>query len=312
MPIVNFQTWEFCELNCKFCLYVKTKKLTNGWRLKDFRVAADKLIESGIDRFDMTPSLGEITLDPTWIDKLKYIDGRVDYIQVYTHGLNLKKSDLRTLMNLKSPLTLVFSVYGDSPRTYKDTTGHDEFNKFMSVLTQIKEVTPLPANKRIGFDIRFQEIEMPMHITNVDFKNHLWRELLLLNGLSENIFILNKWENSNWGVKFPNLPNAKEMPKLEKACDCMNVTLNPNGDAVICDICYPYDKRFEILGNILTDDVATIYNRLNEIIEEMDNGEFPSVCKNCTEYTCTGDEEDYFDGAWKTRPKRMWHEDSSS
>lgn len=306
MPVVNFQTWEDCELNCKFCLYSKIKKLKGGWSLDDFKVAADKLIEIGIDRFDMTPSLGEITLDPTWQEKLKYIDGRVNYIQIYTHGLNITQDDMIKILSLKSPVTFFFSVYGDTQQMYKDMTGHDKFDMFMETIKCIIPLLPLPNNKRIGFDLRFKDVELPLKVTNIDIKNPFWREMFVLQS-NKNIIIFNKWENSNWGIEFEGLIHSKDLPVLDRACDCMNVTLNPNGDAIICDICYPYDERFKTIGNIFTDDAEMIYNNLNKIIEEMNQGVFPEVCQICSEYTCDGDTEEYFDREeWKERKKEFY------
>jgi hypothetical protein len=277
--------------------------------LDDFKVAADKLIDAGVKRFDMTPSLGEITLDPTWRDKIQYIDGWAEYIQIYTHGMNLTLEDLEFIASLNTPTTLFISVYGDDPETFREITGHDRFYDVMRSIRLIKGMydrREVPAWIRFGLDIRFKEIEIPLTIHNINLRNELWRIIYSLI-VNDNFLLYNKWENSNWGVAFPDLMNAKEEKQLIRACDCLNVTLNPNGDAVICDICHPYDERFEILGNIFTDEVEVIYNRLEEVADKMNEGEFPEVCWNCTEYTCVGDMEDYYDGTeWKTRPKEMW------
>lgn len=308
MALVNFQTWEMCELKCKFCLYSFMPKIKGGWSLEKFKLAADRLIEIGVDRFDMTPTLGEITLDPTWKEKLLHIDGRVDYIQLYTHGLNLVEGDFDFLLGLKSPLTLFFSVYGDSVDSFKETTGSGRYERFLESFLLIRKKLPLPPNKRVGADIRFRAVELPLKVENIDLSNRFWREILTLVDQEKNFVALNKYQNNNWGRDFPEQSYAKDMPELLGACDCANLTLNPNGDAVICDICHPYDENFEILGNIFKDGAAEIYRKARQIWKEMEEGKFPKICENCTEYTCEGDREDYFDSVWKTRDKVFWED----
>ncbi len=281
-------------------------KIQGGWSLEDFKVAADKLIEIGVDRFDMTPTLGEITLDPTWKEKLSYIDGRVDYIQMYTHGLNLKEKDLEHILGLESPLTLFFSVYGDSQESFQKTTGSSRYKRFLESVRMIKDFLPLPTNKRIGVDIRFKPVTLPLEVSNIDFKNTLWKEILTLQQKEKSFVILNKYQNNNWGRDFKTQNFAKDMPPLQGACDCMNLTLNPNGDALICDICHPYDEKFEILGNILKDDAKEIFSKLHQIWLDMEKGIYPEICLKCTEFTSDGDKEDYHSGCWKTRDKNFW------
>jgi MoaA/NifB/PqqE/SkfB family radical SAM enzyme len=304
MPIVNFQTWEMCQLNCKFCLYSRQEKLSGGWSLDDFKKTVDNLVGIGIDRLEMTPALGEITLDPTWLEKVKYADGKVGDILIYTNGLNLKQNDLKVLLGLNGPLTLKISIYGDSRESYLSTTGKDLYEQFQNKIKMLKSSLPLPENKRIGVDIRFKKIELPLHVSNMDIKNELWRDLLILGQTEKNFIIENRPSNSNWGMDFPNLPNPKTKEKFSGPCDCMNVTLNPNGDALICNVCHPYDERYVTLGNVLKDPSELIFNRFNDVKENMRQGIIPEICKKCTEYNCKGDTEEYYDNGWKIRPKR--------
>ncbi len=296
-----------CQLKCNFCLYSFQDKLKGGWELDDFRMVADKLISFGINRFEFTPSLGEITLDPTWHDKIRYLDGRVDDILIYTNGLKIDEEQIRLLMEMKTPLTLFFSMYGDSQESYLNTTGVDCYEVFFKQVEHLSSFFPLPENKRIGIDIRFKEVEMPLHPSGVNFKNPIWKQLLLYQGQEPNFLLVNRPENSNWAIDFPGLPRPKEKVEFNGACECMNVTLNPNGDALICNICHPYDKRYEVLGNVFTDKLEDIFESFNEVQQKMQAGIIPEICKNCTEYDCQGDNEEYYDDGWKTRPKQYWH-----
>lgn len=303
MPTVNFQTWEMCQLNCGFCLYSFQEKLAGGWSLAEFKKVADTLAAAGVDSLEMTPALGEITLDPTWLEKVKHASIKFERILVYTNALNLKEKDLEELLKLDASLIFVISVYGDSRESYQETTGKDLFEKFLEKVKTIRSFFPLPRNKKIGVDIRFKKIELPISVSNVDFKNELWKELLILDQGEPNFFVENRPLNSNWGVDFPDLPRPKEKKTFIGPCDCMNVTLNSNGDALICNVCHPYDKRYEKLGNIFKDGPGPIFRAFNQCRENMKNGMIPKICETCTEYECKGDEESYFDGEWKTRPK---------
>jgi MoaA/NifB/PqqE/SkfB family radical SAM enzyme len=297
-----------CELQCRFCLYSSVEKLKGGWGLEQFKIAADKLIEIGVGRFDMTPTLGEITLDPTWKEKLSYIDGRVDYIQFYTHGMNLTEADLKFVLSLKSPFTMYFSIYGENVETFKATTGSSQYDRFLKNFLMVKNHIPFPENKRIGVDIRFRPVKLSLHVSNIDISNPFWREVLLLQSKEKNFPVLNKFNNNNWGGPLEDQTFAKKMPVLKGACDCLNLTINPNGDAVICDICHPYDERFEILGNIFKDDAADIFKNLHKVWKLMEQGVYPEICKNCTEFTCSGEREDVYDAGWKSQHKVFWED----
>lgn len=306
MPTVNFQTWEMCQLSCGFCLYSFQEKLAGGWSLEAFKKTADKLAEAGVDSLEMTPALGEITLDPDWVEKVKHASAKFKHVLVYTNALNLKEGDLNELLKTDVALILMISVYGDSRESYRKTAGKDLYELFLKKIKMIRSFLPLPKNKRIGVDIRFKKVELPLTVSNVDFKNELWKELLTLDQREPNFFVENRPLNSNWGVDFPGLPGPKEKKPFEGPCDCMNVTLNPNGDALICNVCHPYDKRYERLGNIFEDGPEPILRAFNTTRDKMRKGLIPEICENCTEYECKGDQESYFDGEWKTRAKTFW------
>ena len=81
---INIQIINRCQLRCKFCArsWLPTNRIleigSSVMSLDNFKRIIDKCVESGRTQICLTPRIGEVFLDPTFKEKVTYLEENLD------------------------------------------------------------------------------------------------------------------------------------------------------------------------------------------------------------------------------------------
>ena len=125
--IIGLQTTNLCQLSCKPCpnSIMRAPKIENKMKeMKVFKETIHRMINFGLTRFQLTPTLGDPFTDSTMIEKLEWMEGlpEVEMIEFFTNFLGLNISDIERLVKLKK-IRMCISVYGCTAESYNEFTG---------------------------------------------------------------------------------------------------------------------------------------------------------------------------------------------
>lgn len=108
-----------CNLFCRHC-YEESARTVHVPEMtaEDFRKAADCLRKAGVRRVQLVG--GEPLTHSRFREFLDYLDGKFDFIEIYTNGTLLTEELLDIIRDRR--INLAFSVYGDRPETHDYVT----------------------------------------------------------------------------------------------------------------------------------------------------------------------------------------------
>lgn len=134
---INIQISNRCNLFCIFCPRsnipaedLKKIEKTGFMPLNLFREIVDRAVTDGVSIISLTPRMGEVLLDPTLLEKLKYLEECED-IESYFFATNLTvdASSLIDFLQESQKFTLEISHYGNLNKFLELTHGSEHLYK---------------------------------------------------------------------------------------------------------------------------------------------------------------------------------------
>ena len=77
---LGIETSSLCNLECRFCAYVKKQSPKVSMKDEFFRNAIAQAIEMGYRRFDLTPCTGDVFMDRGVFNKLEHMESHPDVL----------------------------------------------------------------------------------------------------------------------------------------------------------------------------------------------------------------------------------------
>jgi MoaA/NifB/PqqE/SkfB family radical SAM enzyme len=74
VPTLSIETSSLCNLECRFCAYVKKSSAKVAMKDEFFRSCVGQAIDMGYRRFDLTPCTGDIFMDRGIFRKLEHLE----------------------------------------------------------------------------------------------------------------------------------------------------------------------------------------------------------------------------------------------
>ncbi len=248
---INIITTNHCQLRCKFCL---NTKLNNNFpkevhSYEGFVETIDKCIEYGFNRFDLTPNIGDIFLDPDIMKKIEYLENNknVERYEFVTNFLAIKKEDIEKLFHTNK-CECAISIYGPNKDAYKEITGIIAFNRFLKNFVLLRDMSKKFDNFDIFmFYMRYSKLE--------DFPESSIKECIT-DMLSKGAILENaETTNRNWGGMM--LDNVGEKKGICSRLLSEN-GIYSNGDITACN-CWDWNKEL-IIGNMNEQSLEEIYS----------------------------------------------------
>lgn len=288
--IIGLQTTNLCQLSCKNCAnsIMKAPKIENKLKnLVTFKKTIQRMIDFGLTRFNFTPTLGDPFVDATMMEKLNWMDKRleVEMMEFFTNFLGLNTFDIKKLVKLKK-IRMCISVYGCSHKSYNEFTGtHGLFfiwERNLSILKQYwRNEYPI-----LYFCIRNKDFYKSSKIQTIidSMKNNY-----------DNIRIDDISENCNWAGLFESTDyKIKDIPT---GCQQLYIgtQILENGNVSLCGC---WDAKQEmIIGNIFEQSFEEIYNDKKSLYQQylknQKKGIFEGICKFCDDREPYKSEKEY-------------------
>lgn len=274
----------FCNANCTFCAnrYLEDKRETIP--IETFKKAVDEYKKLGKTQISLTPTIGEVFMDPSSFEKINYIYEKGLDCVFYTNAFLLDKN-IDNLLN--SGIRKILIDIGDIIPKYDARVFQVSENLSKKKIASIIEL--IKKNKKIDIILDFRPMRRFSEILKDIKKTPLWE--YYRKGLFKMCY---NTAYDNWG----GLISKKDMlgfqvmkraPKIKKyPCERLsNFSVLPNGDVRVCACRTLRTFRDElVIGNIKNNSIKEMFDseRYDGIIKRWQAGTLPGVCKNCTFY----------------------------
>jgi len=283
-----------CNLRCRFCAY--PKKMTGKVAMlpDDFTGLMDEVASLGYRTIDLTPTTGEVFADKYFMDKLDYLEGLdgIDEYRFFTNFILPSESDVQRLVALRKLSKINVSIYGhdlDSFLAMTDSNANSRVRLTRNLQTLFDSVDD--QSPALDFHLRTRK-----QFEGVDSSDdELCRLLVKLRDERGSAVYMNQWYD-NWGglVSQDDVEglDIEIIPEddVEKNGACRLIfganMIRSDGRVSAC-YCRDQDALLQI-GHTEDTPLSELLSSKNiemkKLIEKQQRGEFPDICKSCTEY----------------------------
>jgi len=258
--------------------------------LNIFKKAVDDYIKIGGKSIGLTPTLGEVLMDPGFFDKVKYLKRKGLSCSLFTNAILLKKNDNISKLaesgidNLHFDFGDVFPEYSAKVFGISDSAAKDQLDGILEFLGEIDR-----RKIKMNVVLEFRPMRPVREIMKDMKKTAFWK--FYKKGICTILFLQTY---DNWGgqIKKGNLLGIQELKRVPKVkiypCQgLLMLSVLPDGDVRLCG-CRVLEtfKDDLVIGNITKDSLGKICKgkRWREIIDDFQNGKRPKVCDNCSFY----------------------------
>lgn len=125
---LGIETSSLCNLECRFCAYVKKSSPKVVMKDAFFRDCIAQALDMGYRHFDLTPCTGDIFMDRGIFNKLEHMENTagVKSYGFFTNFTIPKSKDVKRLFDLAKLSDLAVSIYGYDSKTFVDITQSTE------------------------------------------------------------------------------------------------------------------------------------------------------------------------------------------
>jgi len=293
--MIHIETVNICNHNCIFCAYESNKDDKKIMSMDLFSKIVSDYVNIGGGSISLTPSPGEIFLDPLLEKRLRLLEKfpQVTGLSITTNGIGSEKigdEDLHYLLNRFERIHI--SVYGLDASEYRQITRRQTFYQCISSIKRIIEFSK-PGTVCLGFRLLYNR-------TSEEISE--W----IQNTFGRVIPFGYALEYTTWGSlirsKLDQLPGDakwKEMPRITTPCfrPLISIKVCVNGDVSLC-CCGDKSAQDLILGSVMDKSLEEMYNS-KKCTQFWNSGEnIPDSCNNCTTYQSF----DYFNPIWLEKP----------
>lgn len=284
----GFVVTNICNASCNFCA---KKDLTDKGKIMSFELfkkAADEAIAMGMKSTSMTPTIGDVFIDPGFFKKTAYLDEHKVEYSLYTNAILLGKYENEVLKSGMKRMEIDFAdvipeidaeVFRISPQMSKA-----RFSATLSLLDKLEKQKYGPT---IG--LSFRSKRSPKVIVKDMKKTEFWK--YYKSGLISLSFLQ---AYDNWGGLIKNsdmlgIQTMKRPAKIKKyPCQALfQTTILPDGDVRLCGCrCLKTMKDELVIGNVQEKPLNEIIGgeKHQQVIKNFTDGKLPAVCVGCSFY----------------------------
>jgi radical SAM protein with 4Fe4S-binding SPASM domain len=269
--LLQIENTNFCNAKCIMCPHTIMIRKSKIMSLVDFKKIVDNVVKSyNIKKITIT-GFGEPLIDPTLVNKIKYVNKKYENIKVdlYTNASMMTRKISNKLLDLKID-RITFSVNG-TKQNYANIVGLD-YEK-----TQNNILYFLDRKKKVGSPT-LTNISLMILKENEDAIEEFmefWRP---------KTDSVRAYPPSDWAGALKNIIQKTPF-KTNKRWPCSilwnNITVDVEGNVVMC--CRDYESR-AVFGNILKQDIKEIRSskKFQELLKNHLNFNFSMpICNDC-------------------------------
>ena len=284
-----------CNLRCRFCAY--SKSLNNKKEImsnEKFFNVIDRATNFGYFSFGLTPIVGEVFVDPNFIEKINYLENhpKVEHYSFFSNFTLVSEKIIDELLKTKKIKELYISLYGHDLDSFIEITGSNQksYNKLISNLNYLSSKA-----KDISFKINFG-LRTSRSFESLDKCGSQLCQIVrdIIKKIKSRITILRSF--NTWGG-FITQEDVKgldmiinDVSKYHKngACSLIFYKNQVMVDGIV-NACACRDINATLkIGDLNKQEFKEIYSLKNKvymyIIEAQQRGKFNPICTNCDFY----------------------------
>lgn len=283
-----------CNLECRFCAYRKKTIPKTIMAQAVFQDTANQAIEMGYRTLGLTPSTGDVFMDPDFLEKLEYLEKspNLESYAFFTNFILPSEEKIRALCGFQKLRQLSLSIYGHDEASFVKVTGsnsnaYERLVDHLETLCRIAQPGPMGPVVNIRTERSFRGIDRT--------ESRLCRTLVELRNRLDTPVYVKQWYD-NWGGKISSsdvegldihLVEETLVPK-RGACALIFSRNNVMADGrVNACACRDVDGTLA-LGSVHEQPLAEILSLRNpkyrDLIDRQQAGDFDPVCRSCTAY----------------------------
>ncbi len=292
VPTLSIETSSLCNLECRFCAYMKKSSAKVTMKDEFFRSCVDQAVDMGYRHFDLTPCTGDVFMDRGVFRKLEHLESMtaVEGYGFHTNFTIPRARDIKRLLDFRKLSGFLISIYGYDAETFVDITRSTE-KVYRRLVYNIETVLAETGRRRVP--VSFSLHPGVASLRGRDSEN----TRLLARARTAGITVkVQKGVYNNWGGFVTNedvrgLPIEIAGPDLiykNGACVRLFTTVQVMATGIV-NGCACRDANATLrLGDLndtpLRDLISSRNPRYMALIEQQQKGEFPSVCQSCDLY----------------------------
>jgi MoaA/NifB/PqqE/SkfB family radical SAM enzyme len=291
---LGIETINICNARCVFCAYPKMRRPKQVLEQEIFAKAIDDYVDMGGGAVRLTPTMGDVLLDPHFLDRLRLMRSRPEIGQVYvvTNGIAWDRyTPAQQQFIVESIDWLGLSIGGLDAPSYERMYGVDRFEKARAAVHSACDLKG-SHNPSMQIHLAFRA-DRPLRELQDDPKMDPFRrpEIDRIAGGNEYL---------NWGglVTEDDLPpGARLLPADDpdrfvpaaKKNPCFlfffEPTVTSSGMVTVCG-CQDAEAQELILGDIRQEHLADMWAgpTFRQFKEAFGTDHLPEICRCCTLY----------------------------
>jgi hypothetical protein len=293
VPTLSIETSSLCNLECRFCAYVKKSSPKVTMKDEFFRSCIGQAIDMGYRRFDLTPCTGDVFMDRGIFRKLEHLESiaGVEGYGFHTNFTIPRAGDIKRLFDLRKLSDFAISIYGHDAKTFVDITQSTE-KVYRRLVYNLETLLAEIGRRKIPVSF------FTLHPGVASLRGRDTEITRLLDraraaGITVKV---QKGVYNNWGGFVTNedvrgLPIEIVGPDLiykNGACVRLFTTVQIMASGIV-NGCACRDANATLrLGDLndmpLRDLISSRNPRYMALIEKQQKGDFPSVCQSCDMY----------------------------
>ncbi len=144
--LLHIETSSVCNLECKFCAYVKKQSPKVSMTDEFFFDCVEQAVELGYHSFSLTPCTGDVFMDKRLFNKLEFLENHpgVESYQFFTNFTIPTADEIERLVGLEKLGRMTVSVYGHDLESFIAITCSTEkvYGRLVANLETLLELVP--------------------------------------------------------------------------------------------------------------------------------------------------------------------------
>lgn len=281
-----------CNVNCVFCPYQFVDK---GEKIhipeETFEKILNDMREAGIKDVQLSPNVGEPTLVPNFIDKVKALrKAGATMISLTTNATVLQKIGIESLLT-DGPDRILISFAGFDEAMYRRVYRSPLYDRVRANVLDL-----LRANAAAG---KPRQIILQLRGDMSVAENENLPEMREAKQLADEVFVMTEVDDWIGMIKQEMLPEGftiqkTKSPLTKRPCaKLFDLTIHPDGDVHLCNCRNIFNDPGLHIGKIHEITISEAYSRIPAILNKWERGKYPRICWACSMYI---DSADYFLG----------------
>ncbi len=272
----------YCNLNCIFCARKNMTRQNGFMPMELYKKIIDEIAEKRPFAHVHLYGIGESTIDPGILDKIKYaIDKGVTNLILFTNGKNLLDNDFYKKLVDTGIANIGVDIDGFSKETYEKIRVGSNFENLKKAIVLLHDYVK-EKNRELNRNTRVELAYQVYEDLNRSEKEP-FVEWAKENGYEFKFVLMHQWAGLREDIPTDSDDKSRSIQRTKPCCALWTCPMILwNGDVTLCFL--DADGK-EVVGNINNSTIEDIWkNKSREKRKEHVQGTFKGQCSSCKEF----------------------------